>query len=243
MYLLLPKGYRKNACSSQISHETFLAHRAQCAELQRDELDLVILSHIDAHGSVQSECTEPHVHTERFVAHFCLHAQQICRTIFPFLHGICKHRYENLINHYTSHGLAVCHHGNLKQLPETIVEHIVTFILNFASAHALLLLGRVSSHKAKVMILPSDLPKAALYARYQQACTGARIQAVGHSKFYDTRHFLLPHISVSTLSSKLCFVCQQNNLAIQNAVCLSDDEKSARIQVAQTHLDRAKTER
>ena len=154
MYLLLPKGYRKNASSSQISHETFLAHRAQCAELQRDELDLVILSHIDAHG------------------------------------------------------------------------------------------------------LPSDLPKAALYARYQQACTGARIQAVGHSKFYDTRHFLLPHISVSTLSNKLCFVCQQNNLAIQKAVCLSDDdksariqvglsddEKSARIQVAQTHLDRAKTER
>ena len=236
------------ACSSQISRETFLAHRAQCAELQKDELDLVILSHIDAHGYDQSKCTEPHVHTERFVAHFYFHAQQICRTTFLFLHGISKHRYENLIKHYTSHGLAVRQHGNLKRLPantlpEAIVEYIVTFITNFASAHALPLPGRVPGHKDKVMILPSDLPKAAVYARYQQACAGAGIQAVGRSKFYDTWQSLLPHISVSTPSSDLCFVCQQNNLAIQKAVCLSDDEKSARIQVAQMHLDRAKTER
>ena len=90
-----------NACSSQISRETFLTHRSQCAELQKDELDLVILSHIDAHGYGRSECTEPRVHTERFVAHFYLHGQQICRTTFLFLHGISKHRYENLIKHYT----------------------------------------------------------------------------------------------------------------------------------------------
>ena len=70
-----------------------------------------------------------------------------------------------------------------------------------------------------------------------------RIQAAGRSKFYDTWHCLLPHISVSTPSSDLCFVCQQNNLAIQQAVCLSDNEKSARIQVPQRHLHRAKIER
>ena len=225
-----------------------MAHPAQCAELQKDELELVILSHIDAHGSDQSKCTEPHVHTERFVAHSYFHAQQICRTTFLFLHGISKHRYENLIKHYTSHGLGVRQHGNLKRLPtntlpEAIVEYIVTFITNFASAHALPLPGHVPGHKDKVMILPSDLPKAAVYARYQQACAGAGIQAVGRSKFYDTWQSLLPHISVSTPSSDLCFVCQQNNLAIQKSVCLSDDKKSAWIQVAQTHLDRAKTER
>ena len=50
--------------------------------IAKDELDLVILSHIDAHGSGQSECTEPRVLTERLVAHFYLHAQQICRTTF-----------------------------------------------------------------------------------------------------------------------------------------------------------------
>ena len=64
----------ENACCSQISRETFLAHRAQCAKLQKDKLDLVILSLIDAHGSGQSECTEPRVYTERFVAHFYLNA-------------------------------------------------------------------------------------------------------------------------------------------------------------------------
>ena len=216
--------------------------------MQKEELDLVILSHIDAHGSGQSECTDPHVHTQQFAAPFYFHAQQICRTTFSFLHGISNHHYENLLKHYTTHGLAVRQHGNLKRLPanalpEAIVEHIVTFITNFASAHALSLPGRVPGHKDKVMILPSDLPKAAVYVHYQQACAASGIQAAGRSKFYDTWHCLLPHISVSTPSSDLCFVCQQNNLAIQQAVCLSDNEKSARIQVAQRHLDRAKTER
>ena len=50
--------------------------------IAKDELDLVILSHIDAHGSGQSECTEPRVLTERLVAHFYLHAQLICTTTF-----------------------------------------------------------------------------------------------------------------------------------------------------------------
>ena len=164
------------------------------------------------------------MHTQQFAAPFYFHAQQICRTTFLFLHGISKHHYENLLKHYTTHGLAVRQHGNLKRLPanalpEAIVEHIVTFITNFASAHALSLPGRVPGHKDKVMILPSDLPKAAVYVRYQQACAGAGIQAAGRSKFYDTWHCLLPHISVSTPSSDLCFVCQQNNLAIQQAVC------------------------
>ena len=47
------RGIKGAACSSQISRETILTHRAQCAELQKEELDLVILSHIDTHGSSQ----------------------------------------------------------------------------------------------------------------------------------------------------------------------------------------------
>lgn len=83
-----------------------------------------------------------------------------------------------------------------------------------------------------------------MFACFQQACAAAGLEAAGRSKFYDTyMAIFLPHNSVSTPSSNLCFVCQQNNLAIQKAVCLSDDEKSAQVQVAQTHLDRAKTER
>ena len=43
--------------------------------------------------------------------------------------------YENLVKHYTTHGLAVWQHGNLKRLPantlpEAIVEHIAIFTTN-----------------------------------------------------------------------------------------------------------------
>lgn len=64
-------------------------HRTQCQEMQNEELDLVILAHIDAHGSSQS-------------APFYFSAKQICRTTFLFLHSISKHRYKNLVKNYAS---------------------------------------------------------------------------------------------------------------------------------------------
>ena len=54
---------------------------------------------------------------------------------------------------------------------------------------------------------------------------------------------ILPHISISKPSSDLCFICQQNSLALQKSVCLPEEEKSRRLQVAQDHLYRAKNER
>ena len=126
---------------------------------------------------------------------------------------------------------------------EEEIDIVERFVLRTSGCQRAIEGNACSSQISRETFLAHRAQCAELYARYQQACAGAGIQAVGRSKFYDTWQSLLPHISVSTPSSDLCFVCQQNNLAIQKAVCLSDDEKSARIQVAQTHLDRAKTER
>ena len=54
---------------------------------------------------------------------------------------------------------------------------------------------------------------------------------------------MLPHISVSRPSTDLCFVCQKNNLAIQESSCLSDEAKAERLVTAQEHLSLAHKER
>ena len=54
---------------------------------------------------------------------------------------------------------------------------------------------------------------------------------------------VLPHISVSTPSTDLCFVCQKNNLAIQQSSSLSDEAKAERLATAQEYLSLAHKER
>ena len=51
------------------------------------------------------------------------------------------------------------------------------------------------------------------------------------------------HTSICTLSTDLCYTCQQNSLSIQKSFCLSEEEKETRLATAQEHLLRAKTER
>ena len=54
---------------------------------------------------------------------------------------------------------------------------------------------------------------------------------------------VLSHISVSTPSTDLCFVCQKNNLAIQQSSSLSDEAKAERLATAQEYLLLAHKER
>ena len=102
--------------------------------------------------------------------------------------------------------------------------------------------GRVPGHCDKVMVLPSDITKAHVFTKYRDAYSSNGWTAVGRTKFYDVWQNILPHISISNPSSDLCFTCQQNSLALQKSVCLPEEEKSRRLQVAQDHLYRAKTE-
>ena len=236
------KGPENKPCCFLFSRDTYVSHRSQCLELKREELDMVILANIDARWS------EDLKHDSRFKVPFYFQGKQICKTTFLFLYSISSHRYENLYKHYVSNGLTTRQHGNSRRLPantlsQDAVEDVVAFIKNFARAHALPLPGCLPGHKDKVLVLPSDLSKSSIFERYKEACTKAEMSPVGRSKFYDTWHSLLPHISIATPSSDLCFVCQQNNLAIQQSACLSEEEKTERLQIANDHLKRAKTER
>ena len=74
------------------------------------------------------------------------------------------------------------------------------------------------------------------YSKYKSACEEDEWGAVGRSKFYDLWSKLLPHISISTPSLDLCFTYQQNSFAIQKSGCLSEEEKSERLESAQEHF-------
>jgi hypothetical protein len=245
-------GPRDSPCSSFLTKETIEKCRADNLELGKDELDLVILAQIRAGRSVDSQRTLRNSHhektTNRSMSKYYIHGVLICRKTFMFLHCVGHKRLEHLIRHFDGVGVDTRQHGNSKRLPKNTtpyeeVNRLTLFITNYARAHGLPLPGRVPGHRDKTMVLPSDVTKALVYSKYKSACEENEWEAVGRSKFYDVWSELLPHISISTPSSDLCFTCQQNALAIQKSGCLSEEEKSECFESAQEHLRRAKTER
>ena len=105
-----------------------------------------------------------------------MHGLPICLNTFLYLHTISHFRYENLGDHFEQVGLCLRTHGNSKRLPANSfpaeeTSHLAMFIKNYARAHGLPLPGRVPGHRDKVVILPSDITKTVVYAKYKEACT------------------------------------------------------------------------
>ena len=176
----------------------------------------------------------------------------VCRyALIPtylYLHCLSRKRYQNLLQHYQQHGLCPRMHGNTKRLPANSlpkedIDYLITFITNYASAHGVPLPGRVPGHRDKVLILPADITKITVYSKYKQACSLSDLRVAGKSTFYQVWQEILPHISVSTPRTDLCFTCQKNNLAIQRSACLSNDEKVQCLTTAEEHLFLAQSER
>ena len=244
-----PKG---SPCSSSLTKATIHKCRADNLELSRDELDLVILAQIRASRSMpDSHPTLRKSHhtktTNRSMTEYYIHGLQICRKTM-FLHCLSHKRLENLIQHFDQIGLSTRTHGNMKRLPKNTLSfedtnRLTTFVTNYARAHGLPLPGRLPGHRDKVVALPSDLTKVFVYGKYKAACDENGWLTAGRSKFYEVWQDLLPHISVSTPSTDLCFTCQQNTMSLQKSVCLPEEEKVSLLESAQKHLLQAKTER
>ena len=93
---------QKETCFSHMAHQTSLTHQAYLGlVLQKDKLNLVVFSCIDARSS--SRTGRGRV---RHPAILPLPVQQICKTTYLFPHAISKHHYGNLIIHYASNRLA-----------------------------------------------------------------------------------------------------------------------------------------
>ena len=112
-----------------------------------------------------------------------------------------------------------------------------------ASVHGLPLPGRLPNQEDEVILLPSDMPKSAIYHDYKVACTRIPVIPVGKTTFYNLWNSFLPSIGTMKPSLDLCFECQQNIASIIRSAHLSEDEKSDRLRLAESHLTLAKTER
>ena len=226
--MLGPKGQQ---CFTQLSEKEVLESRANCLQLSKDELDLVVLAHLHCH--LRKRNTESRKR-KRNVCCFFISGQQVCRATYLFLHGIGKDRYNSLSAHYSSHGLTTRTHGNKGRLPKNAcsyeaVHHVSTFTENYAEQHALVLPGRVPGFKrTDVRLLPSNMSKASVWRSYRTALKDkADIKPVGYSKFVDLWNQLTPHVLIMRPMSDLCFTCQHNNTQIIRSANLPQNTKTA----------------
>ena len=82
---------------------------------------------------------------------------------------------EYLCSTVDKHGVVGKVHGNSKlprynRISYTEVSRVCDFIQNVASIHGLLLPGHLLNQEDKVILLPSDMPKSAIYRDYKVAC-------------------------------------------------------------------------
>ena len=112
------------------------------------------------------------------------------------------------------------------------------FITSYAETHALVLPGRVSSHKRdNILLLPSSCIKADIHRQYQEAMSESEHRCVARSTFRNLWLQLLPRIVCSRPMTDLCWECQRNNRDISSSSNLPDVVKQAKLKKQQAHLD------
>ena len=230
-------GANSISCSSLLNYEDVVDYRANCLELTKAELDMVVLAQINSHSS-------PPSHTK-----FFFKGNRLCMKTFLFLHAISDKRYRNLYKHWEESGITSRIHKNQGKSPHNVtpletVEAVITFITNLAAAVALPLPGRLPNFKnERVVLLPTDMSKMEVYRRYCQASREDSAQPVQKSTFFDLWNKQLPYIGVIKPATDLCWECQQNVSLVQKSTNLSEEEKSSRLQTAQKHLELARKQR
>ena len=229
-------GQEGKPCCLSLSHETIRKCRNNCAELAHSELDLVIMSQIHSHRTVehQAQCSS----SFRPMSTYSIHWIKICQTTFLFLHQISRNRYLRIAQHYKENGLTLTVHGNKGKLPANAcsfeqVQSTKTYIENYARAHGLPVPGRLPNARNKLMLLPSDMSKMFVYRKYKETAT----EPVGKSKFIELWDELTPHVAVMKPSSDLCFTCQQNNQLIMKGVNMPEAVRKQRFDKASHHLE------
>ena len=243
-------GSLKSPCSTVVSHKTIVQTRNNCHQMSAKELDLVIMSQLNAlRTHVDDKPSSSGAHIEfRPTTKYFIHGIPICQKMFCFLHTVGKFRLESLSTWVTRNGVTERMHGNTKHSPHNAMssEHVrflAEFIKNIASTHGLPLPGRLPNHEQKVLLLPSDMSKLEVYHKYKTACSQANFSPIGKSKFYSVWKEALPFIGTMKPATDLCFDCQQNITRISRSAHLPIEEKSQRLQAAEAHLTLARTER
>ena len=143
-------GPNKGPCWTHAGRGRLLYARQESLNLEKKELDLVVLATLRASRSLPND---PSVSCEvaRASIKFHYEGMPICKSAFLFIHAIGSQRLKNLISHYDENGLCVRTHGNARKRPHNQteteeVEKIKGFVEKFADNHTILLPGRLPTH-------------------------------------------------------------------------------------------------
>ena len=244
-------GPQKKPCPTQFSQDVVEQYRSNCHQLTSSQLDLVVMAQLSAcrtHKDCIPSSYKGNASSFRPHTSFSFHGIKICQDMFLFLHVMSHHRLETLSRHVDTFGIVERLHGNTKKLSantysSTVIQDLVAFIDNIAESHAQPLPGRMPNFKdSRVLLLPTDMPKARVYREYETLCHNIHETPVGRTKFYQVWKETRPFIVTMKPADDLCFECQKLTTALSNCGHLSDD-KSHRLADYTNHLDLAKQAR
>ena len=240
-------------CHTRFRKEDIDACRLSFLAMTKDELDIALLSKIEAciHMGTETQSTKQvQKAREQHRVMYTHHGHSVCRDFFSHIHGdVGERRLRNLFTHYKSKGVEARVHGLSKRLPvhalsyETIL-FVYNFILNVAEANAIILPGRQSfAWKTDVKLLPTDMSKQVVYNRYVLAVEQSTARKVSDRSFLRIWQQLLPFVRNQKPATDLCWYCQQRSLQMQRSVNLQDHEKSKAATEMLAHLNDAAKER
>ena len=178
-------------CSSSFIAEYINSYRYQCYELTRSELDMALLGQLSAFSNTSRltvHSTE-HRHTlsnrQRSYMMYWHGGKRVCRKTCLFLHTMSDKRLHNLQESLRENGLAPRCHGNTHRLPTNTVSYddtqrVIEFLMTFAEANAILLLGRIPGYKrSDVQLLPSSTTKRQVWLQYCASLQSLTIASPG----------------------------------------------------------------
>ena len=135
-------------CYQQFNSQELLDLRMHHLTLERDAVDLVILSQLcsSLRCGDMTQNTKRRVNTEqqKVRSQYTHQGKNVCCELFKFIHSVEKDRLGNLIKHYCLLGVIPRQHSNKNRLPKHSLsfqemEKVVSFVTNYAEEHAILL--------------------------------------------------------------------------------------------------------
>ena len=138
--------------------EVALLNLSNVLELSHDELNLVILTSIQA---FTRQITTGEERARKPNCKFRFADIHICKEMFLRLHGISDTRLKRLKEHFELNGLSLRIHGNTKQSPwnrtlYSTIEDVKNFIDSYVEENAVMLPGRIPGYKSDDIILLSS---------------------------------------------------------------------------------------
>ena len=166
-----------------------------------------------------------------------------------FLHSLKKDKLEDLSNHLKKNGVTPRVHGNKSRQPRHAlkfdeIQRVISFIINYAEQHAIILPGRHPRHWiTDAKLLPTSCTKHHVFQLYKEAAATNGYRDIGESTFLNLWNQLVPFVRTMPPASDLCWKCQETTRKMQRAANRPDAQKIECVRELEEHLRVVKLER